>query len=124
MKTTKRIAILAAAMTAAPLISTGVASASTSSCDSGDICIYQNDGLGGGLYATVNLNLSHTNLFFTNGAPVRDRANSVRNRTSCRIRVIDDRGIYPDDWQDINGQSWANLISSVDNENDRHERRC
>lgn len=100
--------------------------ASAGVCDAAKFCIYQNDNGGGGLYKTFNLTMNHDNLKFDNGVLVRDRANSVRNRTSCKIRVIDDRGFYPDDWQDFNGNSntAVNLIASVDNENDRHERKC
>ncbi len=124
MNSLKKAAVVGAMMSAVLIVSGTAASAGI--CDSGKLCIYQNDNGGGGLYKTVNRSISHDNLKFDNGATVKNGANSVRNRISCTIRVIDDRGIYPDDWQDFSGNATKaiNLISSVDNENDRHERRC
>jgi len=119
----KRLAVVLA-IGAAPLAATGAASATTRTCDAGDICIYETDAFGGGLYATPVLSLDHDGLWFTSAVPVRDHANSVWNRTYCRIRVVDDRGWYPDDWQDVNAGARVVLISSVDNKNDRHERNC
>lgn len=101
-------------------------------CNSGEICFGSADG-----NTTYQKHFfwgaDHANYFFTNvntgvqsTTPLKDNADQVRNRDSaCAVRVIDDRGILPDDWQDIpNNGNWTTLITTVDNENDRHERRC
>jgi transposase len=101
-------------------------------CNAGEICFAKDDGS-----TTYQKHFfwgaDHANYTFVNtssGAAtaflLKDNADQVRNRdSSCAVRVIDDRGIIPDDWQDIpNNGNWTTLISSVDNENDRHERRC
>lgn len=69
---------------------------------------------------------SFTNV--TNGAggqgPLKDGADQVRNRdSSCSIKVVDDRGILPDDYQVVaNNGAWTVLNTDVRNQNDRHER--
>lgn len=101
-----------------------VAAPASATCTTGEICFYKNDNGGGAVYETIARAQSHTNLRFSDGKAVRNNVDSVRNRdTSCSIKVVDDRGIYPDDWQSItnNGRIY-NLISSVSNQNDRHER--
>lgn len=93
-------------------------------CDFNEVCFYQDHNLVGAIYDTANTDQSHNNLVFSNGQGLKDDAESIWNRdNACDIRVIDDRGFYPDDWQDVAQGDWANLIGSVDNENDRHESR-
>lgn len=60
----------------------------------------------------------------TDGGYVKNNADQVRNRdSSCHVKVVDDRGIYPDDvFTAVNDGNWKTICSSVDNENDRHER--
>lgn len=64
----------------------------------------------------------------TNGAGgqggLRDGADQVRNRdTACSVKVVDDRGIWPDDYHVIsNSGSWTRLKDDTRNQNDRHER--
>ena len=110
-------------LTLVSVVSTIPASAAWS-CAAGKYCFYRGDNGTLGVYSTVNSAMSHDNLFFSDGVALRDNANSVYNRTSCKIRVVDDRGAFPDDWQDVAGGVKVNLISSVDNENDRHEKKC
>lgn len=96
-------------------------------CTTGEICFYKNDDGGGAVYETISRAQAHANLKFSDGTAVRNNVDSVANRdTSCNIKVVDDRGIYPDDWQTIpNTPSRTkpiNLIGSVSNQNDRHEK--
>lgn len=119
-----RKAIVAVVMVVATLGVTSPAFAAWDGCTNGRYCFYRGDGGTLGRYTTLNSAMSHDNLKFTDGVNVRDNANSVWNRTSCKIRVVDDRGAFPDDWHDISGGGKVNLISSVDNENDRHEKKC
>ncbi len=95
-------------------------------CEYFEFCLWDWDGGTGG-YREFYWGTSHTNLNWYGGPGyVRNDADSAMNRDSeCTVRVIDDRGWWPDDWQDIpNNGTLYDLISSVDNENDRHERRC
>lgn len=110
------IAIASISLAAVP----GIASAA---CNGGEICYYQNDNGGGGEYKTIKRSFSHTNINFNNGVALRDNADSVKNRdTNCDIKVIDDRGWYPDDVDTIpNDGLLRNLKGAVDNENDRSE---
>ncbi len=99
--------------------------ASAGTCSYNRFCLYEDHNTDGSRYMTSNMNLAHDNLTFANGNNLKNNAESARNNdNACDVRVIDDRGIWPDDWQDIpNNNTGYNLISSVDNENDRHEER-
>ena len=93
-------------------------------CTTGEICFYKNDNAGGAVYETISRSQSHSNLKFSDGTAVKNNVDSVKNRdTSCNIKVVDDRGVLPDDWQTIvNDSKSHNLMSSVSNQNDRHEK--
>jgi transposase len=61
------------------------------------------------------------------GISVRDSADLIANRdTICNVKVIDDRGLVPDDTHDVANNPgtavWVNIRGPVDDENDRHER--
>lgn len=103
----------------------GPSVASAGTCSYNYLCFFEDHNGDGSKYSTSNMNMSHDNLYFANGHALRDNAESVINHDNqCDVRVIDDRGWYPDDWHDIANDNTAhNLISSVDNENDRHEER-
>ena len=102
------------------------ATLNNSSCEYGEFCLWDwNNGSGG--TREFYWSSGHSGLPWVGySGYVRNDAQSAKNRDSeCTFRVIDDRGWWPDDWQDIpNDGVLRNLISSVDNENDRHERRC
>lgn len=102
-------------------------------CNSGEICYSR--------YASNNTyqkhfwwNANHAGYKFTNvntGATgqgnLQNGADKINNRdSSCDVKTIDDRGALPDDvFNAPNGGGWRDITSSVDNENDRHERhRC
>lgn len=74
-----------------------------------------------------NYTFTNVNTGATNQGALKDGADKIANRDgSCDVRVVDDRGLYPDDVQTVPNNSgsvvWVSLDSSVDNENDRHER--
>ena len=116
------VTVLTLAMSAALSIAV-IQQASADACPDRWLCIYDAEGTQGNHYFTQLLNMSHTNIDLDNGDPLRNNAESVDNKTNCDVRIIDDRGWFPDDWQDIAHKTSADLISSVDDENDRHERR-
>ena len=116
------IAVLTLAMSAGMSVAL-LQQASAEACPDRWLCFYDEENSLGNHYFTQRLNLSHTNIDLDNGDPLRNNAESVANNTNCDVRVIDDRGWRPDHWHDIAHKSSANLINSVDNENDRHERR-
>lgn len=100
------------------------------SCNSGEICFSRDAG-----NTTYQKHFwwaaDHEGYQFTNvnnGAgnqgAVRDGADQINNKdTSCKVKVVDDRGFYPDDVFDVaRGGGWKDIPGSVDNENDRHER--
>ena len=74
---------------------------------------------------TGDMDMHHHNLTFDNGHDVRNNAQSViNNDDDCNVRIIDDRGWWPDDWQDIRNNNRAtDLIGEVSEQNDRHESR-
>ena len=101
-------------------------------CNTGEICFARDD-------ASVMYQkhfwygASHDNYYFwdtvendADGSELKNNADQVRNRDrTCDVKVIDDRGLLPDDVQTIpNNGVWTPLKDSVDNENDRHERVC
>lgn len=106
-------------------------SAAAGWCSDNRLCFFHDHDSDGSRYMTSDMDMHHDNLTFGNGADVKNNVESVMNRDNqCDVRIIDDRGIYPDDWQDIpndtnpdNGINWYNLIGAVDNENDRHQSR-
>ena len=129
-----QVIALAVATAAGTVFSTGVATADSGdgnlNCNAGEICFNRD---GGTLTYQKHFWYSgnHSGYTFTNvetGAggqgDLRDNAYSVKNRdSSCDVKVVDDRGVYPDDYQTIaNNNSWTTLISSVRDQNDRHER--
>jgi len=129
----KRMTLVAAALSAAVVLPATAALADDGdgnlACNSGEIC-YTWDGTY--TYQKHFWNAGNDdNYVFTNvtngvrsGYQVRDNAWGVWNRdTACNVRIVDDRGFYPDDVQTIyrNG-GWTKLIDSVRNQNDRHER--
>ncbi len=117
--------LLVAALVAATALVALPTAAGAGSCTYNRLCFFEDHNSAGSRYMTSNMNMSHDNLTFANGNDLKNNAESVINRDNqCDVRVIDDRGWWPDDWQDIPNDNTAyNLISSVDNENDRHEER-
>ena len=99
-------------------------------CNGGEICFSRDDGnytyQKHFWYSADHAGYKFVNV--TNGTTtssyVRDGADQIRNRDSnCDVKVVDDRGWYPDDvFVAINDGSWKTISSAVDNENDRHER--
>lgn len=129
-----RAMVLAAPVLAATLVSAQAASADSGDgklgCNWGEIC-FNRDG-GNLTYQKHFWNSgSHDNYKFTNVSTgttghgnVRDNAYSVKNRDgSCTVKVVDDRGFYPDDVHAIpNNSTWVMLKDAVRDQNDRHER--
>lgn len=124
MKIKKVLLASALSLTALPAIAAVSPGTASAACDYREICFYQDDNGGGGVWETQSRASSHTNIFGSNGYTVRNNVDSVRNRdSSCDIKVVDDRGINPDDVDTVpNDGLMKNLKSSVDNENDRHEK--
>lgn len=99
-------------------------------CNRGEIClsfsatnVYQKHFW----YAASHSGYNFTNVQNGQGSsyPVRDNTYSIWNRdTACTVKVVDDRGIFPDDVHAIgkNQSGWIRLADSVRNQNDRHER--
>lgn len=123
--------LAAAAVGASTLVVGAIAddAVSAHNCNYREICFYDysNASTSAGWYKTLSRALNHTNILWvngTNGSYLRNDANSVINRDSaCDIKVVDDRGWYPDDVQNIpNNGLIYNLGSSVRNQNDRHEK--
>jgi transposase len=125
---------LAGPLLAGTFIQAGIANADSGdgslACNAGEIC-FNRDGANLTYQKHFWYSGDHSGYTFTNvstGATgqgyLRDNAYSVKNRdSSCNVKVVDDRGIYPDDYQTIdNNNSWTTLISSVRDQNDRHER--
>lgn len=128
-----RAVALVAPIMAATLFSAPMATADSGdgklACNVGEICFNRNS-----TQRTYQKHFLHTgthdNYTYTNvstGArttsQLRDNAYEVRNRSTCTVKVIDDRGWYADDVHAVaaNG-SWTKLSDSVRNQNDRHER--
>ena len=122
----RKIALIAAAISAAVVVPATAASADGGdgllACNSGEICLSWDANTSQQRHFYYNAN--HADYRFANGQPVRDNVYSVNNRdTACSVRIIDDRGFYPDDVQVISRNTgWTRLADSVRNQNDRHER--
>jgi hypothetical protein len=99
-------------------------------CNRGEIClsysssnVYQKHFWNAGSHGAYNF--TNVNNGQASSHPVRDNTYSVWNRdTTCTVKVIDDKGILPDDVHSIgkNQGGWIKLSDSVRNQNDRHER--
>lgn len=92
-------------------------------CSPDRLCFFNENSGNGQRWMTHDMSQVHDNVYYAaTTMEVKNNADSVINRDdTCDARVVDDRGIYPDDWHDIpnNGVTY-NLISTVDNENDHH----
>jgi transposase len=134
MRTATRLAVLM--LSAGGFVGAGVTIANADSgdgnlaCNGGEICFARDDGS----YTYQKhfyYGASHDNYVFTNvttgsadGGYLKNNADQIRNRdSSCDVKVVDDRGIYPDDvFTAVNDGNWKTISGEVDNENDRHER--
>jgi hypothetical protein len=102
------------------------------SCNSGEIC-YSRDPANTTYqkhfwWASDHAGYQFTNVSTgaTNQGALQNGADQIRNRdTSCEVKTVDDRGIFPDDVYNVyHDGTWHDIPGSVDDENDRHERHA
>lgn len=132
MKAWKRIvcsSMLATSIVAVPNMATADNGDNTPSCVANEICLSKDAGTpwqkhfwwgaehGGYYWVNVTTGVG--------GTTVVNSASVVKNRDSaCSIKIIDDRGILPDNYQVFAAaiNTWYPLNSALNNQNDRHER--